>query len=491
MTDEAAHVIVEFDFNDPENPKNFSKARKWLITMLVASGSLCTTACSSIYISGVTQVQEDFGVSAEVALLPLVFFVLGIALGPLWLAPLSEFYGRNKLYIPSFLLFTIWQIPAALAPNIECLIIVRALAGFCSSGFLCIAGGSVADVWSGDEIHLPMAVYTISPLAGPALGPVIAGFICSFTTWRWIFWVMLIWSGLLTTALFFFLPETFAQEILRRRAAKLRKQKGEARFMAKSEVQKKSLLRTLVFSCTRPFLMLFTEPMLFILDTYCSVILGIVYLFFESFPLVFGKNHGFNLWQVGLSFVGLGIGDVLSLLLEPLWTRIFNRASQRDRENGGDGKLAVEWQLAPMLLGSVLIPISLFWFAFTSYPTVHWIVPIIASIPFGTGLVLTYASVFQYLVRAYPMYAASAMSSNTFERCIFACVFPLFATQMYERLGYEWASALLAFIMVALVRVSLFVNHINILGSISLPVFLQRCFIKEEVSLLSDFVKYK
>ena len=453
MTD-APPIIVEFDTNDPKNPKNFSKPRKWLVTLLVASGSMCATCCSSIYTSGVTQIQEEFGVSAEVALLPLVLFVLGLGLGPLWLAPLSEFYGRNKLYIPSFVLFTIWQIPAALAPNIECLIIVRALAGFCSSGFLSIAGGSVSDVWSGDETHFPMAVYTISPLAGPTLGPVIAGFICSFTTWRWMFWVMLIWSGLLTTALYFFLPETFAQEILRRRAAKMRKQKGEARYMAKSEIQQKNVLRTVAFSCTRPFLMLFTEPMLFILDTYVSLILGIVYLFFESFPLVFGINHGFNLWQVGLSFIGIGIGNVLTLTLEPFWTRIFSNARQRGRNNGGDGELEVEWQLVPMLLGSVLIPISLFWFAFTSYPSVHWIVPIIASIPFGTGVVLTFASVFQYLVKAYPMYAASAMSSNTFERCVFASVFPLFATQMYERLGYEWASGLLAFIMVALVCLS-------------------------------------
>lgn len=94
--------------------------------------------------------------------------------------------------------------------------------------------------------------------------------------------------------------------------------------------------------------------------------------------------------------------------------------------------------------GGVLVPLSLFWLAFTTYKSVPWIVPIVASIPFGTGILWCFTSTFTYLVVAYRPIAASAMAANTFVRTSFAAAFPLFAGQMYHRLGTVGATALLA-----------------------------------------------
>lgn len=90
------------------------------------------------------------------------------------------------------------------------------------------------------------------------------------------------------------------------------------------------------------------------------------------------------------------------------------------------------------------MPISLFWLAFTTYSHVHWVVPIIASVPFGTGTFFAYASIFTFTVTAFRPIAASAMAANTFVRCASAAAFPLFARQMYETLGTVGATALLA-----------------------------------------------
>ncbi len=103
-----------------------------------------------------------------------------------------------------------------------------------------------------------------------------------------------------------------------------------------------------------------------------------------------------------------------------------------------------EARLIPAMFGGVMIPLSLYWLAFTTYPQVHWIAPIIASVPFGTGIFLCFTSVFTYTVVAYRPIAASAMAANTFVRTSFAAVFPLFAGQMYDRLGTVGATALLA-----------------------------------------------
>jgi hypothetical protein len=82
--------------------------------------------------------------------------------------------------------------------------------------------------------------------------------------------------------------------------------------------------------------------------------------------------------------------------------------------------------------------------AFTTYRQVHWIVPIIASMFFGMGVVLSFTATFIYLVVAYRPIAASALAGNSFLRSTFAAAFPLFAPAMYHRLGTVGATALLA-----------------------------------------------
>ena len=93
--------------------------------------------------------------------------------------------------------------------------------------------------------------------------------------------------------------------------------------------------------------------------------------------------------------------------------------------------------------GGILVSLGLFIIAFTTFPGVHWIGPIIGSIPFGTGIILVYTAVFTYLVTAYRPIAASAMAANSALRSAFAAAFPLFAPAMYHRLGTVGATALL------------------------------------------------
>lgn len=118
----------------------------------------------------------DFSTNTEVATLGLSLFVLGLGTSPLFLGPLSEYYGRLPIYLVSFIFF-IWQIPCAFAKNIETMLIVRYLAGFSGSAFLSVCGGSVSDLFSGPALAFPMACYSASPFLGPVFGPLIGGVI--------------------------------------------------------------------------------------------------------------------------------------------------------------------------------------------------------------------------------------------------------------------------------------------------------------------------
>lgn len=108
------------------------------------------------------------------------------------------------------------------------------------------------------------------------------------------------------------------------------------------------------------------------------------------------------------------------------------------------GTIRPEFRLIMGQVGAVLIPLSLFWVAFTTYRSVHWIVPIIGSIPFGMGISFSFSSTFTYLITSYRPIAASALASNGILRYSFGSVFPLFTSAMYDTLGIVGATALVA-----------------------------------------------
>ncbi|PNP60175.1 hypothetical protein THARTR1_00199 [Trichoderma harzianum] len=437
--------------NDPLCPRSFNKARKWLIVLICAGGSLTVTCASSIYTSTYAQMEAEFHNVREVSILGLSTFVLGIAVGPMLLSPLSEFYGRRPIYLVSWTMYLIWLIPSAVAQNIATMVVVRFFDGLAGSAFLTVSGGTVGDLFARHELQLPMAVFSIAPFIGPSIGPVLGGFINYFTFWRWTYYVLLIWAGVMWVAIIFLVPETYHPILLRNKARKMRKDTGDDRWLAPLEKTQKTVAQAMVTSLLRPFQLLIFEPMCLSLCIFTAILLGILYLFFGAFPLVFGKNHGFNLWQIGLTFVGIGVGMVLGMLTDPVWFRIRARLMAKlEQETGVPGGSEPEFRLPSAIVGSVLVPIGIFMFGWTTYASVHWIVPIIGSAIFGLGNLLVFSSVFTFLVDAYPMYAASALAANAFVRCSFAAVFPLFGTQMYNTLGYQWASSLLAFLTVAM-----------------------------------------
>ena len=130
-------------------------------------------------------------------------------------------------------------------------------------------------------------------------------------------------------------------------------------------------------------------------------------------------------------------GPFLVTKLTGLWRLMFKDIEKH-------GAIRPESRLVMGQAGAILIPIGLFWIAFTTYKSVHWIVPIIGSIPLGTGICFAFSSTFTYLVTAYRPIAASVLASNSFLRSCFACAFPLFTSAMYNALGTTGATALVA-----------------------------------------------
>ncbi|KAI9654329.1 MAG: hypothetical protein M1821_006645 [Bathelium mastoideum] len=438
--------IVEYLHNDRQDAMTFSKGRKWAIVVFQSLSIFALTFASSAYASGIEGVMQRFDVSAEVATLGLSLYVLGFALEPLIWAPLSEVYGRKSIFVISYTAYTAFSVAAACAPNITALIVLRFFASASGSSTMTNAGGVIADMFSTAERGQAMGLFVMAPFLGPAFGPIAGGFLAETQGWRWVLGLIAIMGGVVWIATSLTTRETYAPFILRRRAKALSRMTRSV-YVSRLDADQppKTLAQELSVSLTRPWILLFREPIVLLTSLYISIVYGTLYMFFTGFPIVFQVARGWSQGIAGLPFVGVAIGVCLATLIAGVDSKRYVRLSAAAEAKGS--AVEPEARLSTAMAGSVILPIGLFLFAWTTYPSVHWIVPIIGAVFFSCGLVMVFISLISYLIDSYTVYAASVMAANSLLRSLFGTAFPLFTTQMYKNLGNQWASSIPAFLV--------------------------------------------
>ncbi|KYK57778.1 Major facilitator superfamily domain, general substrate transporter [Drechmeria coniospora] len=439
--------LVDFLPDDARNPTTFSRRMKWSITIIAALSTLAVSFASSAYSGGVVEIMRDFHVSTEVVILGVSMFVLGFAVGPLIWAPLSELYGRQHLFFFTYLALTAFNAAAAAAPSMPALIVLRFFAGAFGSSPLTNAGGVIADMFSANERGIATSIFAMAPFLGPALGPIAGGFLGEAKGWRWVEGLMAIFTGVLWIVNSLVYPETYAPVLLRKRAAALSEKTGKV-YISKLDAnhEPKSVGSQFRIGLSRPWILLFREPIVLLTSIYMAIIYGTLYLCFAAFPIVFQQGRGWKPGVGGLAFMGIAVG----MMLTTIGTIFDNRRYQRVAAKAG-GMAPPEARLPPAILGSILIPVGLFWFAWTNGREIHWIVPIVGSAFFASGIVLVFLSLMNYLIDSYVIFAASVLAANSVLRSLFGAAFPLFTTYMYRDLGIHWASSIPAFLALACV----------------------------------------
>ncbi|KAL2671627.1 hypothetical protein Neosp_014217 [[Neocosmospora] mangrovei] len=438
--------LVEFLPEDPYNPMEFPQWKKWTITLVLAMASLAVAFASTAYSSGIEDIMKSFDVSSEVAIIGLSLFVLGLAVGPVFWAPLSEEYGRQYLFITTMTAHVAFNAGAAASQNIETLIILRLFAAVFGAAPYTNSNAVLADIFPASQRGLAMTFFGAAPFLGPALGPTAGGFLGAAGGWRWIQGLMAIFTGVCLIVCGLLVPETYAPVLLRWRAAKLSNMTGKVYMSSVDASQKRhSVSQTLKRALLRPWVLLFREPIVLLMTLYLSVIYGTLYLFFAAFPIVYQFQRGWSVGVSGLAFIGTAVGMSFSILYVAVYdNRRYARIAVAKR-----GVAPPEARLPAAIVGSVFVTVGLFWFAWTNGLGVHWIVSIIASGFFAAGMVLVFVGIVNYLIDSYVIYAASVLAANTIIRSLFGAAFPLFTTQMYENLGIHWASSVPAFLALA------------------------------------------
>lgn len=438
--------FVTFKIDDPENPLNWPMWIKWVYTILFSFSVISAAYGSSCLSGGLFTINDKYGVSTEVSTLTVSLMVLGFCVGPLLWAPLSEQIGRRPVYIISFGLYTIFNIPCALSPNIGGLLVCRFLCGVFAASALTNAGASLVDIHS-DTRGLAIAFFSFCPYSGPVLGGVVNGFISVGTNrFDLMVWVNMAFAGVMWIILAL-IPETYAPVILKKRAKKLRKETGNPHIMTEQEASPLSFKEMVKLNLLLPLKFVVTEPVLDLVCGYVALIYALLYAFFFAYPYIFNQLYGYKDNKIGLMLIPILIGAGLAVTTTPFLEKHYIKVTTKLYLEGKP--VPPELRLWGAMIGAPFPAIALFILGATSYKHIIWVGPASSGIAFGYGMVLIYYSLNNYIIDTYAKYAASALATKVFLRSTAGAAFPLFVTYMYEGLGLQWASWLLAFVSLA------------------------------------------
>ncbi|KAI0099987.1 MFS general substrate transporter [Hypoxylon sp. NC0597] len=516
------------------DPLTWPKARKGIMVTISCIATLFTAYAAGAYSESADLIAADLKTTREGALAGVTTFCIGFAIAPMVLAPFSEINGRYPIFAIAGVLFVVFQAVCGVVTNLAGMLVARFLKGVGGSVFSTMVGGVIADMYRKEDRNTPMALFSGAVLVGTGLGPLVAAVMVERwggegEKWKWVFWHQVIVDFVLMVAVVAFFKESRGSVLLSRKAkvlntwyAKLEemgvfgvwvpglnndpgivlrsmeasnvetsamegrlstlaaedrfRMKGDAqlrriRWVVKEDEQRASITTMITVSLFRPFLFLFTEPIVFFFSLWVSFAWAILYLTFGSIPLVFQRQYGFNIEQSGYVFTAMIVGSILStvigiyqesMLKHPKWQSGSDSSGVESSDDSLDNieenveatgfwafvrrRFPVESpesRLYFTCFTSVLLPAGLYLFGFAAQPSIHWMVPAFAIFLATMGIFYVYLATFNYLADIYQTYASSALAAQSFCRNVLGGAFPLVTGPLIRNLGEDAAGGLL------------------------------------------------
>ncbi|KAK5651125.1 hypothetical protein OQA88_13264 [Cercophora sp. LCS_1] len=311
--------------SDPTNPKNWSRSRKWMASIIVSTFAFLSPMSTSMIAPALSSIGEEFSIPDGVQLqLVLSISTLAYTIGPFIMSPCSEIWGRATIIRYSNLLFVIFTAACGFSRSQSQITAFRFLGGLGGCASASIGTGMLTDCWGPEERARPIGVHQLAQVLGPAIGPIgasnlpssllslsnagttpftetgpAAGYISANTTWRWCFFSIVIFNGAVQILAIFFLRETYAPRILQAKAKSFRASTSNPNWHTSFDNTDKSLTSILITAFSRPCL---------ITSLYQAFNFGTFFLFIASFPAVWEEWYGQPAGPASLNYLSLTIG---------------------------------------------------------------------------------------------------------------------------------------------------------------------------------------
>jgi MFS family permease len=388
----------------------------------------------------------DLNMSTVESTMALSVYLLATAFGPLVIGPLSEVYGRKFIFHSTNVWFLVWNLICGFANSKGLLIAARFLAGFGASAVYSLGYGVLGDVWPPSQRGKSLSLYLLVPLTGGAVGPILGGFIVEYSTWRWMFWATTVFQGSLGLFSIGLFHESYAPVLLRRRAAKLRKETGDPRYHAATEMREsgRSALWKVCRSLTRPLRLLAFHPIIQIQAILAGINYGLLYFALASFSALHVSAYGESVSISGLHYIAIAVGEIFGAqLCGSLMDKVYKMLTSRTDESN-----VPEVRIPLLLPGMFLTPIGFLLYGWAAQYHLFWLVVDIGAALLALGMQIFDTTLYAYVMDAYPEHISSASAATQVFRSLLAFAFPLFSSSLYNALGYGWGNSLLAFLSI-------------------------------------------
>ncbi|KAF1981283.1 MFS general substrate transporter [Aulographum hederae CBS 113979] len=408
----------------------WSNGAKWRTLWVLFLVQISINFNPSVYGSAAPGIAWEFGVSPYVASLGLMAFLIPYAFGcELW-APWSEVYGRKWNLFLSLLLVNCWAVGASFSRNFTQMAVFRALGGLCSAGGS-VTLGVVADLYGPNDLQGPVNFVVFASNAGSVVGPLLGGVLATYLGWRWCFYMQVIFGIVVMLAQLCLVPETLPGKLVTKEARRRRAVDPNCNVYSEDELNPPKLtLQECLSTWRRPFCMFLLEPIVLFLSLLSGFSDALIFLFMEGFGHVYGQ-WGFNLMQVGLAFIPIGLSYAIGYFMFCFFI------ARNRREIKRTGELRPEQRLWGLLWTAPLLSIGLISFAWLSLgPSygIHWCFPMIASMLVGIANYSIYIATIDYMVAAYGVYASSATGGNGFARDLLAGLSNIYAVHLFTKM---------------------------------------------------------
>jgi MFS family permease len=377
---------------------------------------------------------------------------LGEAIGPLFMAPLSEIFGRYHLYLTMNTIFIMAILFAALSPSAELLIISRALMGISAASNV-LNPAIIGDMFIPEQRGTAISLIMFIPLMGGTVGPALSGVIVQSLGWRTIIWISVALACICQLMFLVFFRETYKAQILKQKEVRLRMKIGNPMAGSEKDGRDKVDLMGLRDSIIRPVMVLFNSSVLAALLLFGSFTFAHFYIVSTTLPDILEGIYGLSPTATGLAFIAngestagifpisagfqliessQGLGTVISFII----SKVFLDKIYVKLRAFNDGIGLPEYRLPLSIIGALALPPAVILYGWCAENKLPLPILLFSMICLRISMMLGSIPLTAYIVDACGIYSASAMAALISVRCLAGAFLPLSIAQLTGRFGY-------------------------------------------------------